>query len=164
MLTTTVAFEGQVLVATVEQGVMGLPGRQGPPVPVAHELGDDPALAVSQKLLTDSIAGMEQANSVAVDESTRQAGIAGSAASLAGDKADDASSSAATAASQAGIASGSAVSAGQFANTAAAKASESDLSAQAAAQSAVDAHTLLDDVVIQLGDIDSILNAINGEP
>lgn len=50
---------------TVGGGAKGSPGPEGPagpPVPVAHELGDDPNLAVSQKLLKDSIDSMEQSN------------------------------------------------------------------------------------------------------
>lgn len=50
---------------TVGAGAKGSPGPEGPagpPVPVAHELGDDPNLAVSQKLLKDSIDTMESSN------------------------------------------------------------------------------------------------------
>lgn len=81
-LNTEVDYNNVVIKGTVELGVkgerglQGFKGDQGPPVPVAHELGDDPGIAVSQKLLTDSIADMEQSNEAAVMEATHQAGFA----------------------------------------------------------------------------------------
>ena len=48
-------------------------GPEGPPVEVAQVLGGDPSLAVSQKLLTDSIKGMESANRVAVEDASLSA-------------------------------------------------------------------------------------------
>lgn len=81
-LNTEVDYNNVVIKGTVELGVkgerglQGFKGDQGPPVPVAHELGDDPDLAVSQKLLTDSIADMELSNEAAVTEAAHQAGLA----------------------------------------------------------------------------------------
>lgn len=84
-LNTEVDYNNVVIKGTVELGVKGERGLQGfkgdrgiqgPPVPLSHELGDDPDLAVSQKLLTDSIADMEQSNEAAVMEATHQAGLA----------------------------------------------------------------------------------------
>ena len=75
-------------------------------------------------------------------------------------KAGEASDSETEASRQAGLAADSESAAEQAATIATTKADEASQSAQAAAQSAGDAHTLLGDV----GDINSILNAINGEP
>lgn len=119
-INTEVDYNNVVIKGTVElgvkgerglQGFKGDQGIQGPPVPVAHELGDDPDLAASQKLLTDSIADMEQSNEAAVVEAAHQAGLAGDSAVIATE--------------QAGIA--------------ASRAGESEQSAQAAAQSAAQA-------------------------
>ena len=178
-LNTEVDYNNVVIKGTVELGVkgerglQGFKGDQGPPVPVAHELGDDPDLAVSQKLLTDSIADMEQSNESAVMEATRQAGLAGDSASVAASrageseqsaqaagqyaitateqagvaaaKAGEASSSAVDAASQAGLAADSESAAEQAATIATTKAGEASQSAQAAAQSATQAEETLDD-------------------
>lgn len=187
-LNTEVDYNNVVIKGTVELGVkgerglQGFKGDQGPPVPVAHELGDDPDLAVSQKLLTDSIADMEQGNEAAVMEAAQQAGLAGEyatiateqagiAASIAGEsaqsaqaagqyavtateqagiaatKAGEASSSASDAASQAGLAADSEAAAEQAATIATTKADEASQSAQAAAQSATQAEETLDDKV-----------------
>lgn len=178
-LNTEVDYNHVVIKGTVELGVkgerglQGFKGDQGPPVPVAHELGDDPDIAVSQNLLTDSIADMEQSNEAAVTEATHQAGLAGDsagiAASRAGEaaqsaqdagqyastateqagiaaiKAGEASSSAADAAEQAGLAADSESAAEQAATVATTKADEASQSAQAAAQSATQAEETLDD-------------------
>lgn len=77
-INTEVDYNNVVIKGTVEigvkgeRGLQGFKGDQGPPVPVAHELGDDPDLAVSQKLLTDAIADMEQSNEAAVMEATQE--------------------------------------------------------------------------------------------
>ena len=97
----------------------------GPPVPVAGELGQSTDLAVSQKLLTDTVGVMQQANSEAVDAATlaaqhshQSATTAGQQAGIATDKANaaaqveqsvnqsvlDISALASTATEQAGIA------------------------------------------------------------
>lgn len=83
----------------------------GPPVPVAGELGQSTDLAVSQKLLTDSIADMEQSNEAAVTEATHHAGLAGDSAGIAAIRAGESAQSAQaagqyaiTATDQAGIA------------------------------------------------------------
>lgn len=178
-LSTEVDYNNVVIKGTVELGVkgerglQGFKGDQGPPVPVAHELGDDPDLAVSQKLLTDSIADMEQSNEAAVTEATHQAGLAGDSAGIAASRAGESEQSAQTAGQyastateqagiattkareasdseveatrQAGLASDSAGAAEQAATIATTKAGEASQSAQAAAQSATQAEETLDD-------------------
>ena len=151
-LNTEVDYNNVVIKGTVElgvkgerglQGFKGDQGIQGPPVPVAHELGDDPDLAVSQKLLTDSIADMEQSSEAAVIEATHQAGLAGDSAVIATDQAGIASIRAGESAQSAQAASGSALAAGQYAGTAtdqagiaAVKAGEASSSATYAASQA----------------------------
>lgn len=193
-LNTEVDYNNVVIKGTVElgvkgerglQGFKGDQGIQGPPVPVAHVLGDDPDLAVSQKLLTDSIADMEQSNESAVMEATHQAGLAGDSAGIAAiragesaqsaqaagqyatttteqagiaaTKADEASQSASDAASSAGLAADSESAAEQAATIATTKADEASQSAQAAAQ-------ILSNIDALIGDIESALIIINGEP
>lgn len=68
-----VAVQDNGFVGSIEDWLESL---VGPPVPLALVLGDDPNLAVSQKLLKDSIVAMESDNTTAVQEATRQAGIA----------------------------------------------------------------------------------------
>lgn len=146
-LTATVVDCDQVITGTVtagdkgdkglkgDKGDKGDQGDKGPPVPVAHELGDDPDLAVSQKLLTEAVDDMLQANSNAVSAASEQANAA--------------SQSALQASESEGRAAQSALSAGTDAQ-----------SAQGAAQ---DAHGLLDHVVDQLGDLGALLDILNGE-
>ncbi len=178
----------------------------GPPVPVAGELGQSTDLAVSQKLLTDSIADMEQSNEAAVTEATHQAGLAGDSAVIATEQAGIAASRAGEAAqsalaagqyaitatdqagiattkaglaansqvaaeqaatiattkageasSQAGLAADSQSAAEQAATIATTKAGEADISAQAAALA-------LSNIDALIGDIESALIIINGEP
>lgn len=109
-----------------EQGDQGGQGDQGDPVPVANTLGQSETIAVSQKLLTDSIADMQQSNEAAVLEATRQAGLAGDSAVIATDQAS-------TAADQAGLAADSEAAAEQAATIAATKADEASQSAANAA-------------------------------
>lgn len=147
-LNTEVDYNNVVIKGTVElgvkgerglQGFKGDQGIQGPPVPLAREPGDDPDLAVSQKLLTDSIADMEQGNEAAVLEATHQAGLAGDSAVIATDQAGIAASRADEAAQSAQAASGSAQTSGQQATTATEQAGIATIKANDASSSASNA-------------------------
>lgn len=118
----------------------------GPPVPVAYELGQDPELAVSQKLLTDAIgtmseasnqaiSAMQQANNTAVSEASTAKRAAQAAAQAAGEQAGLAGERATITAELAGIATSKAESADQSARTATSRTEEARLHKEAAAQS-----------------------------
>lgn len=77
-------------VGTVDEWLESL---VGPPVPVAQELGDDPNLAVSQKLLKDSISSMEEANSIVIGEAQLAANAAKASETAAGESATEAKGS-----------------------------------------------------------------------
>ena len=125
----------------VQEGFVGtidewLESLVGPPVPVAQELGDDPDLAVSQKLLKDSIDSMEQSNSEAVAEAERLNNLSQQAASSAAESELNASASAESASSSALSADQSASESEASAEQSLQSASSSESSAQSAASSA----------------------------
>ena len=108
----------------------------GPPVPVAQELGDDPNLAVSQKLLKDSIDSMEQSNADAVAEAERLNNLSQQAASSASESESNASASAESANSSALSADQSARESASSAEQSLQSANSSESSAQSASSSA----------------------------
>lgn len=142
MLDVTIVDCDEVIHAKIEDGVKGEKGDkgdQGPPVPLAQELGDDPNLAVSQKLLKDSIDEMESSNEIAVQEAERLNSLSQEAAESADHSAISAESSkqaAELSASQAASSeSGAAQSAQDAAQSAVAAGASATQSAQSAAES-----------------------------
>ena len=123
----------------------------GPPVPVAQELGDDPDLAVSQKLLKDSIDSMEFNSSEAVSEAERLNSLSRQAANSAAEASSAAAESASKAASSESIASDKAEFASQSADSASnslayvlEKADEAELNAERAEGAAARTETAKD--------------------
>ena len=84
-------------VGTYEQWRDSLKGDQGDPVPVANTLGQSETIAVSQKLLTDTVDVMQSDNAQAVQRAETAAGNAEGFATTAGQQAGLASGYAAAA-------------------------------------------------------------------